>query len=88
MTQVFISHIDLTLPVAIIKENGRQNRLNRENAILDHNLEVLQTVFLKIRYQHSKIPKRFFNILCTLLLFIIHLNIFLVFACALCYFAC
>ena len=80
MTQVFISHIDLTLPVAIITENGRQNR---ENAILDHNLEVLQTVFLKLRYQHSKIPKRYFNILCTLLPFIIHLNIFLVFACAL-----
>ena len=53
MTQVFISHIDLTLPVAMVTENGRQNRLNRENAILDHNSEVLQTVFLKIRYQHS-----------------------------------
>ena len=27
MTQVFISHIDLTLPVAMVTENGRQNRL-------------------------------------------------------------
>ena len=38
---------------------------------------------LKIIYQHSQIPF-FFNILCVLLLLIIHLNIFLVFACALC----
>ena len=53
MTQVFTSQIDLTLPVAMVTENGHQIRLNRENAILDHNLEVLQTVFLKIRYQHS-----------------------------------
>ena len=52
---MFISHIDLTLPVAMVTENGHQNRLNGENAILDHNLEGLQTVlvFLKIRYQHS-----------------------------------
>ena len=27
MTQVFISHIDLTLPVAMVTENGRHNRL-------------------------------------------------------------
>ena len=53
MAQVFLSHIDLTLPVAMVIENGRQNRLTLRNAILDHNLDVLQTVFLKIRYQHS-----------------------------------
>ena len=61
--------------------------LNVENVILDHILEVLQTVFTKLdisiaRYQN--------DILCILLLyfylllFIIHLNIVLVFACALC----
>ena len=57
MTQVFISHIDLTLPVAMVTENGRQNRLNRENAILDHNLEVLQTVFLKLDISTAKYQK-------------------------------
>ena len=29
MNQVFISHIDLTLPVAMVTENGRQNRLKQ-----------------------------------------------------------
>ena len=53
MIQVFLFHIDLTLTVPMVTENGRQYRLNLENVILDHNLEVLQTVFLKIRYQHS-----------------------------------
>ena len=52
MTQVFIFHIDLTSTVAMVTENGRQCRLNRENIILDYNLEVLLTVFFfKIRYQ-------------------------------------
>ena len=76
MTQVFTFHIDLTSTVAMVTENGRQYRLNRENIILDYNLEVLLTVFFfKIRYQN--------DILC-ILLFIIHLNNFLVFTCALC----
>ena len=50
MTQVFIFHIDLTLMVAMVPENIG---LNREIVIMDHNLDVLQTMFLKIRYQHS-----------------------------------
>ena len=50
MIQMFILYIDLTITVAMVTENGRQNRLNRENVILDHNL---QTAFIKIRYQHS-----------------------------------
>ena len=45
MTQVFTFHIDLTSTVAMVTENGRQYRLNRENIILDYNLEVLLTVF-------------------------------------------
>ena len=53
MPQMFIFHIDLILLVAIVTENDRQYSLNRENDILDQNLEVLQTVFLKNRYQHS-----------------------------------
>ena len=84
MSQVFIFHIDLTLMVAMVTENGCQYRLKQRKCQFGHNLEVLQTVFLKIRYQHSLIPKRYFNVLCILLLFISHLNIFLVFACALC----
>ena len=39
MTQVFLFHIDLTLTVAMVTENGRKYRLNRENVILDHNFE-------------------------------------------------
>ena len=50
---LLLFHINLTLTVAIVTENGRQIGLNRENVILENNLEVLQTVFLKIRYQHS-----------------------------------
>ena len=53
MPQVFIFHIDLSLSVAMVTENGRQYRLKVENVILDHVLEVLQTVFSNIRYQHS-----------------------------------
>ena len=40
---MFISHIDLTLLVAMVTDNGLKCRLNRENAILDHNSQVLQT---------------------------------------------
>ena len=41
MTLMFIYHIDLTLTVAMAAKIS----LNRDNVILDHNLEVLQTVF-------------------------------------------
>ena len=54
MTQVFIFHIDLTSTVAMVTENGRQCRLNRENIILDYNLEVLLTVFF-LRLDTKKI---------------------------------
>ena len=60
MPQVFIFHIDLTLSVAMVTENGRQYRLKCRNVILVHILELLQTVLSKIRYQHSEIPKRCF----------------------------
>ena len=50
---MLIFHIDLTLKVAMVTENGRQYRLKLRKCHLDPNLEVLQTVFLKIRYQHS-----------------------------------
>ena len=53
MTQVVIFHIDLTLTVAMVTENGRKNRLNIENVILRQNWQFLQTLFLKIIYQHS-----------------------------------
>ena len=63
--------------------------LNREIVILNHNLEVLQTMFFfKLDISAAKYQKRSFNILCILLPFIIHLNIFLVFACTLCILAC
>ena len=63
MTQVFL-FIELTLTVAVVTKIAANIGLhvNRENVILDHNLKVLQTkaffylliqtVFLKIRYQH------------------------------------
>ena len=38
---MFIFHIDLTLTVAMVAKIS----LSRDNVILDHNLEVLQTVF-------------------------------------------
>ena len=82
--QVFLFHIDLTLTVAMVTENGCQYRLKYRKCHFGLNFDVLQAVFLKIRYQHSLIPKRYFNILFVLLSFIIHLNIFLIFACALC----
>ena len=53
MTQVFLFFIDLTLTDAMVTENAANIGLNRENVILDHTLEVKQTMFLKIRYQHS-----------------------------------
>ena len=53
ITHVCIFHIELTLKVAMVTENDRQYRQNRENVILDHNLEVLQAVFIEIRCQHS-----------------------------------
>ena len=56
MTKVFIFHIDLTLTVAMVTENGRQYRLKYrlyKYVFLDHILEVLRTVISKIRYQHS-----------------------------------
>ena len=84
MTQVFIFHIGLSLTVAMVAENGRENRPKWRKCHFGPKLVVLQTVFSKIRYQHSQIPKRCLDILCNLISFIIHLNIFLVFACALC----
>ena len=54
---MFIFHIDLTLKVAMVTKMATNIGLNRENVIFDHNLEVLLTMFLKIRYQHSLIPK-------------------------------
>ena len=53
MIKVFIFHTDLTLTVVMVTENGRQYRLNRENVFLDHILDVLRTMFSKIRYQQS-----------------------------------
>ena len=42
MIQVFLFHIDLTLAVAMVTENGRQNRQAKieKNVILSQNLEV------------------------------------------------
>ena len=40
MTRVILFNIDLTLTVAMVTENGNNIGLNRENAILDHNMEV------------------------------------------------
>ena len=35
MTKVFIFHIDLTLTVAMVTENGRQNRLKSKKCHLE-----------------------------------------------------
>ena len=57
---IHVLHIDLTLTVAmVIQKMAADIGLNRENVILHHNLEVLQTMFLKIRYQHSNTKKIF-----------------------------
>ena len=41
LLSLFSFHIDLTLPVATVTENGRQNRLKyKKNVILSQNLEV------------------------------------------------
>ena len=53
MTHVFIFNIDLTLTVAMVTENGHQYRLKLIKCHFGPFLEVLQTVFLKIRYKHS-----------------------------------
>ena len=53
MAKVFIFHIDLTLTVAMVTENGRQYRLKSRKCHFGLNFDVLQAVFLKIRYQHS-----------------------------------
>ena len=59
---MFIFYIDLTLKVAMVKENGRQYSLKeRENVILDHNSEVLQTVFLNIDISTAKCQKDIFS---------------------------
>ena len=47
---MFIFHIDLTLLVAMVTEIAASIGYNVENVILEHNLEVLQTVLSKIRY--------------------------------------
>ena len=69
---MFIFHIDLTLTVAMVTENGCKNMLKIEKCHFGPNLISAQLNTKKINI-----------ILCILLLFIIHLNIFLVFACAL-----
>ena len=52
MTQVFIFHIDLTSTVAMVTENGRQCRLNRENYHFGLQFGgFTDSVFFKIRYQ-------------------------------------
>ena len=40
--------------------------------------------FLRMRYQHKRIQKKTFNILCAIVILTLGENIFLVFACALC----
>ena len=58
---LFIFHIDLTLNVAMITENGSQYSLKeRENVILDHNSEILETVFLNIDISTAKCKKDIF----------------------------
>ena len=54
MTRVFIFHIDFTFTKLLWLQKMADNiGKNRENAILDHNMEVLKTIFLKSGYQHS-----------------------------------
>ena len=50
---MFIFHIDLTLLVAMVTQMVASIGYNVENVILEHILEVLKTVFSKMRYQHS-----------------------------------
>ena len=54
---MFIFHIDLSLTVAMVTENGRQYRLKYRNIFLDHILEVLRTVFSKLDISIAKYQK-------------------------------
>ena len=56
---------------------------NREKVILDQNGSFTDSVFfLELDICTAKYKKRYLNMVCILLSFIIHLNIFLVFVCA------
>ena len=39
MIQVFLFHIDWTIMVAMVTENGHQNELKQKKVILDQNVE-------------------------------------------------
>ena len=64
--------------------SGTKRDKNRKKSFWTTLLRFNRQCFKIIRYQHSQIPKSYFNILCRLLSFIGHLNICLVFPCALC----
>ena len=51
-------------------------------------MRLLETDFLRIRFQHKQIPKKPLKILCVVIILIICQNIYLVFACALYKFLC
>ena len=58
--------------------------LKERNCYSGLNLRLLQTCFLRNRYQHKRIlKKQSFDMLCVMIIVIICYNIFLVFACAL-----
>ena len=46
-------HIDLTLTVAMVTENGRQKRLKQTKCHFGPDIGGLLTNFLNFRYQHS-----------------------------------
>ena len=88
IAQVLNSGIYFTFTGCYGNQNCRQNRLKIEKLPFRPNLRLLETDFLRIRYQHKQIPKKPLTILCAVKILIICENIFLVFACALYKFLC
>ena len=85
MPQVFIFHIALTLSVAMVNENGRKYRLKcRKCHFVPHFGVFYRQCFQKLDISTAKYQKDISIFLYQVLSFIIHLNIVLVFACALC----
>ena len=61
----------LLLPVAMVTKMADKIGLKSRNCHFRPNLRLLETDFLRIRYQHKQIPKKSFNILCAVIILII-----------------
>ena len=59
------------LPVAMVTKMAKKIGLKKRNCFFRPNLRILETDFLRIRYQHKQTPKIPLNILCAVIIFII-----------------